>query len=48
MKVTYENYKGVLPERLWETFKWMADRHPFTSILYTNRVLRYANADERD
>lgn len=47
MKVTYENYKIVLPEYLWEKFRRMADKgFRVTPIVYVAMVLRFANADE--
>ena len=47
-QVTWENYKLVLPERLWEQFCGLAQRSrsQFTPLVYVAGVLRWANADE--
>ena len=47
-QVNWENYKMVLPERLWEQFLAVAQRSrsQFTPLVYVAGVLRWANADE--
>ncbi len=47
-QVTWENYKLVLPERLWEQFRAMADRSraQWNPLVYVDGILRWAHADE--
>ena len=49
MRITWLIYKQILPELLWEKFRSMANnsRAQFTAIIYENKDLRWANADEK-
>lgn len=48
--ITWENYRAALPESLHEKFIALANanarRHMSRSIIYADKVLRYANPDE--
>jgi hypothetical protein len=48
MQVTRANYTEILPEILWEAYLRLANsrRAEITPIIYINRELRFANADE--
>ena len=49
MQITWLNYKTVLPESLWQQFRSMcgSSRSQFTPIIYADKKLRWANADEQ-
>jgi len=46
MQVTYSNYKMLLPERKYQTFRAMADRSNSRKIVLSQGSLRFANIDE--
>jgi hypothetical protein len=48
MQITWVNYKAILPESLHEKFLALAQskRATITPIIYVDRTLRFANADE--
>ena len=48
MQITWINYKAVLPESLHEKFLSLAQsaRAAFTPIIYIDKNVRFANADE--
>ena len=42
MLITYQNYKSILPQTLWEEFKRMADKSYGFCIIYVSGKLYYS------
>lgn len=46
MKVTYKNYREVLPPHLHDAFFSLANRSSVCPIVFVAGVVRYAHSDE--